>query len=111
MLHAGPIIDAIASLLGGFERRQGTGPAAAVTDLAKSFYAAMKDGEEFDWRDGEKVARSLGLLLGGRFAALNVSANMVKQLVGAVDNLSETQEEKAAREKKAKAKAKKEAKE
>jgi hypothetical protein len=110
MLHAGPIIDAIASLLGGFERRQGTGPAAAITDLAKAFYAAMKDGEEFDWRDGEKVARSLGLLLGGRFAALNVSANMVKQLVGAVDNLSESPEEAAEREKKAKAKAKKEAK-
>lgn len=110
MLHAGPIIDAIASLLGGFERRQGTGPAAAITDLAKAFYAAMKDGEEFDWRDAEKVGRSLGLLLGGRFAALNVSANMLKQLVGAVDNLSESPEDAAEREKKAKAKAKKEAK-
>ena len=110
MLHAGPIIDAVASLLGGFERRQGTGPAAAITDLAKAFYAAMKDGEEFDWRDAEKVGRSLGLLLGGRFAALNVSANMAKQLAGAVDNLSESPEETAEREKKAKAKAKKEAK-
>jgi hypothetical protein len=111
MLHAGPIIDAVASLLGGFERRQGVGPAAAVTELGKEFVELTKAGDSFDWRDAEKLGRSMGLLLGGRWAALNVSANMAKQLAGSVDNLYETKEEAAEREKKAKAKARKEAKE
>lgn len=111
MLHAGPIIDAVASLLGGFERRQGVGPAAAVTELGKEFVELTKAGDSFDWRDAEKLGRSMGLLLGGRWAALNVSANMAKQLAGSVDNLYETKEEAAERDKKAKAKARKEAKE
>ena len=85
-VHIGPIIDAVASLFGGFERRQAAGIAAAVTDVGKEFAEMLREGDEIEWRDQEKVARGLGLLLGGRWSALNVSENIGKQLREGTEN-------------------------
>jgi hypothetical protein len=92
-LHFGPMIDAAASLVGGFERRQAAGPAGAVAAIGKEVLELFKEGDEFDLKDNEKLVRGLGLFLGGRWSALNVGANLGKQVVGIGDNLVTTDTE------------------
>jgi len=92
-VHVGPILDAFVSLFGGFERRQAMGPTAALTSAGKELVEATRDGEPFDFKDQEKIARGIGLLLGGKWAALNIAENLGKQLVGALDNVWTTEQE------------------
>jgi hypothetical protein len=92
-VHVGPLLDAFMSLFGGFERKQAMGPTAALTSAGKEIAEAMKDGEPFDFKDQEKIARGIGSLLGGRWAALNVAENIGKQLIGTIDNVWTTEQE------------------
>jgi hypothetical protein len=110
-VHFGPIIEAIGSLAGGFERRTAASPASALTNVGKEAFEALRDGEDFDFADQEKIARGLGLLLGGRWSALNVAENIGKQAVGFGDNLVTTSGEAVERDAKSKRKADKEARE
>jgi len=54
----------------------------------------FKGDDAFEMKDGEKIGKALGSFLGGRWAALNVAANIGKQAVGFVDNLSTSEREK-----------------
>jgi len=77
--------------------RQAAGIAAAATDVGKEFVEMLKEGDEIEWRDQEKAVRGLGLLLGGRWSALNVTENVGKQVVGFGDNAVTTDTEKLER--------------
>lgn len=93
MYIAGPIIDAVATLLlGGYEPRIAS-PGGTASDTGKVVAKLIDPEKDFEWRDTEKLARGLGLLLGGKWAALGVGANLGKQLLGAADNLKTTDQE------------------
>ncbi len=89
----GPMIDAVTSLFGGFERKQAAPMITSAVGIGKEFIEALRDDEPFDWTDQERILRGIGGLLGGRWSALNVTKNLGRQLVGLADNLVTTPQE------------------
>lgn len=84
----GTLIDAAASAtFGGYEPRVAS-PVQPASEAIRAIKALFKEGEDFDWRDTEKLSRGMGLLLGGRWSALGISANFGKQISGLWENLT-----------------------
>jgi hypothetical protein len=84
----GTLIDTVAAAsFGGYEPRIAS-PAQPAADAVRVIKSLFKDGDEFDWRDTEKLSRGMGLLLGGQWSALGVTANIGKQLAGIWENLT-----------------------
>ena len=88
-LWMGAAFEALATYVGGVQKRFGGGPMDVAKDVFSGLESIFGGTDEVEFKDVMNFLNSISKAVGGDAAAIGVSVNILKQLLGIYDRASD----------------------